>query len=470
MRDETNNMEPMLDIYIFETSQLLEQLEQIILKCEKKDGIDYHSVNEVFRIMHTIKGSSAMMLFNNIAELTHCVEDLFSFIRENKPPNLDASLLCDTVLCCKDFIKNQIEIILSKEKKEEDPQPLIETINSYLAQLMDGFTNGIMVTKKTQPNKFQKYYISKLSDNKQKKYKAFVTFEKDAQMENIRAFNIVHHLNAHATGIMHVPKDILEDNDTCDFIKEHGFTIYFTSDKMQNQLEKIMKEAIFIKKLELQEIEEYDQEVTGLYQAVCKEANIPSQDEIKQDQNQAASCKKQGLLTVNIDKLNYLMDLVGEIVISEAMVIKNPDLQGLELDNFQKAARQLRKLTDELQDVVMSIRMVPVDTTFRKMNRIVRDMGKKLDKEVSLKLIGEETEVDKNIIDHLSDPLMHLIRNAVDHGIETADEREKLKKSKIGNICLEARNAGGDVWITVSDDGRGLNRDGILRKALENGL
>lgn len=164
------------------------------------------------------------------------------------------------------------------------------------------------------------------------------------------------------------------------------------------------------------------------------------------------------------------MDLVGEMVISEAMVTQNPDIVELELENFTKAARLLHKITSEIQDTVMSIRMVPLSTTFMKMQRIMRDMCKKLGREVELQLIGEETEVDKNIIEHIADPLMHLIRNAVDHGIEENDERIKKGKDRIGTVTLEAKNAGSDVLVIVRDDGKGLDKERILAKAIKAGL
>ena len=164
------------------------------------------------------------------------------------------------------------------------------------------------------------------------------------------------------------------------------------------------------------------------------------------------------------------MNLVGEIVTTEAMVTRNPDLQNLHLENFEKQARLLKKLTDELQDVVMSIRMVPVSSVFHKMQRIVRDMSKKENKPARLVVVGEETEVDKNVLDNLSDPLMHLIRNAMDHGLETGAERRAAGKPEEGTIVLEARNSGGDVIVRVTDDGRGLNRSKIIKKAIEKGL
>jgi two-component system chemotaxis sensor kinase CheA len=164
------------------------------------------------------------------------------------------------------------------------------------------------------------------------------------------------------------------------------------------------------------------------------------------------------------------MDLVGELVISEAMVTKNSDISGLQLDNFNKAARQHRKRLSDLQDVVMSIRMVSLAPTLNKMNRIVRDMCKKLNKDAELEIIGQDTEVDKNIIEHIGDPLMHIIRNSMDHGIETSEERIDNGKPGKGKIVIEAKNTGGEVWIIIKDDGKGLNKDKILKKARDHGL
>jgi two-component system chemotaxis sensor kinase CheA len=179
---------------------------------------------------------------------------------------------------------------------------------------------------------------------------------------------------------------------------------------------------------------------------------------------------KQNLISVSLNKLDALMELVGEIVITESMVTSSPDLQGIELENFTKSARQLRKLTGELQDISMSLRMVPVSGTFQKMFRIVRDMNKKLDKDVELILVGEETEVDKTIVDSIADPLMHLVRNSMDHGIESREERLAAGKPAKGKIVLSAQNSAGEILITVQDDGKGLDREVLLNKAAERGL
>ena len=153
------------------------------------------------------------------------------------------------------------------------------------------------------------------------------------------------------------------------------------------------------------------------------------------------------------------------------MVTSSPDIQGLKLDNFLKSTRQLRKLTDELQDITMSLRMVPISGVFQKMNRIVRDMSKKLGKEVDLIIEGEDTEVDKSIVDSIGDPIMHIVRNSMDHGIEASrEERVREGKKPKGEIVLAARHTGSEVIITISDDGRGIDTARILEKARDNGL
>ena len=151
--------------------------------------------------------------------------------------------------------------------------------------------------------------------------------------------------------------------------------------------------------------------------------------------------EKAAFISVNVSKMDMLMDLIGELVISESVVLQNPDLKvpGLNLANFNKAAAQMAKISTDLQNVIMSMRMMPLTNLFQKMNRIVFDVSRKLGKDIEFEMIGEHTEVDKNIIENISDPLMHLVRNAVDHGIETKEERLESGKTEKGRVTLEAR-------------------------------
>lgn len=471
----------MLEMFVFETNQLIEQLEEILLDFEQNKTISNESINEIFRIMHTIKGSSAMMMFDIISSLAHIVEDLFYFIRESQPLSLDYSLICDLVLASADFIKLEISKIEDGKDSDGNEKDITDKIKSYLSELSGAYKeqgDTATITEKIENDK-QAYYISTYDNHdeiKLKKFSARVFFEDGCQMENIRAYTIIHNLKDFCKEIYHVPENIVEDNSSADYIIENGFDVYFSSASDIDEFKKIFEQALFVKTYELSVVDNFENEAAehlgqdlyiGAPASITGEEISPEQ----QDSTQRAFKNiKQSLISVNITKLDKLMDLVGEIVITESMVTRNPDLNGLQLDNFCKAARQLRKLTDELQDTVMSIRMVPVGATFQKMHRIVRDMGKKLIKEVELCIRGEDTEVDKNIIDHLSDPLMHIIRNAVDHGLEPEEERIKKGKDSRGRITLEAENVGGEVVITVTDNGRGLDKTKILEKAREKGL
>lgn len=175
-------------------------------------------------------------------------------------------------------------------------------------------------------------------------------------------------------------------------------------------------------------------------------------------------------IRVDLEKLDNLINLIGEMVIAENMIIHNPDLAGLELENFNKASQQMSKLIRELQEMAMTIRMIPVSGLFRRMMRLVHDLSRKSGKKVDLKLSGESTEVDKTVIEKITDPLVHLIRNSMDHGIESPEQRQKVNKPAGGVIELKATHEEGYVVISIIDDGQGLPRDKILAKAAEKGL
>ena len=469
----------MLEMYIFETSQLLEQLEQAIMECEKSNIYSEEAVNEIFRLMHSIKGSSAMMLFNEVSTLAHTVEDLFYFLREQKPEIVDCAKLSDLVLESVDFVKVEIEKIKGRDEADGKATLLIDKLKDFLLLLKSqNHCEGPLERPKT--NKNQQYYIAveKKSDIlSENKYKATIFFEEDCKMENIRAYTIIHRLAEISEEIFYTPQDICENEDSSADIREKGFQILMKTNQPYEKVYQFLMQTIFLKELILVQLEDnqaFESFYTAQRTSIENSADQMSYTEQKQDKNQSSkevnSQGNQAMISVHVNKLDKLMDLVGEMVIAESMVTKNPEIQHLELENFQKAARQLHKITAELQDMVMSIRMVPLSTTFLKMHRIMRDMCKKLGKEVQLEVVGEETEVDKNIIEHISDPLMHLIRNAIDHGIEDKEERGQSGKDKIGTIVLEARNQGNDVLVMIKDDGRGLNKSKIIQKAKENGL
>ncbi len=483
MSDSINDA--LLEMFIFETSQLLEQLEQVILMSEAELNYSEETINEIFRIMHTIKGSSTMMRYGEISALTHAIEDLFSYLRQGSKTKYSFSDLNDLILDCIDFIKIELEKIRNNDKADGNAAGLVNRVKDFLSSLMSNTGEESEQQDKAKVRIFS----------------AVIHFQEGCEMENVRAFAVIHNLKKAAIEMIYHPRNIEVDPGSVEIIRRDGFHIYIKTDKTQDEIEDRLLETIFLKKLELAEIDEETYSMGFPAEVTADSPDISVQDAengiepekagaaVRHDKTVSAApgegsaenkgrygaerhsaIQKQSIISVSVAKLDRLMELVGEMVIAEAMVLQNPDLEGLELDNFNKAANQLSKITSEIQDMVMSVRMVPLSATFQRMKRIVRDMCKKLNKEAQLEIIGEETEVDKNVIEHISDPLMHLVRNAVDHGIETAEERLLAGKPKEGKITLEAKNAGSDVHINVRDDGRGLSRDKILEKARAKNL
>ncbi|MDR0946456.1 MAG: chemotaxis protein CheA [Ruminococcus sp.] len=614
-------MESMVEMFIYETTGLIDQLDQILMKTESDSTFGDDDINAIFRIMHTIKGSAAMMGLESLSKFAHGIEDMFYVIREEKPVITNFTALTSLLLRASDLMKSEMDVVQDETADATDFDEDIKHIDTYATMLKHGgetpanvaeaqkaaaevtgtapaeyapanentaaqtpeadtaeksfetsdtttvkvffdydckmenlrafqvierisedcatieFTpsdietnsesakdiveNGFIIKFSPQSDTTANAIIEAIGDTPNvRSYEIIngteavageplsirVFFEEDCKMENLRAMLVVNNIQYQCTELEFNPPDIENNSASAKVIIENGFLITFTADDPDAVIKTIettpnvrsyeilaansepvpapvksvapsTAPAAFESeaKKEVPPMEAVKTPVTApastsAVSAAEKDA-IGTQKALEKTAKPAPGNNKQSLISVNLNKLDTLLDLVGEIVITEAMVTSNPDLKGLKLDNFQKAARQLRKLNSELQDTVMSIRMVPLSGAFNKMTRIVRDMKVKLNKDVDLVFKGEETEVDKSIIDQLNDPLMHMVRNSMDHGIEeSADIRLANGKPAKGTITLEAHNASGEVIITITDDGEGLNPQKILDKAERQGI
>ncbi|AKP41589.1 chemotaxis protein [Clostridioides difficile] len=489
------SMRQMLDMFIFETSLLLEQLDEIMIQIEKEKVFTHNNINETFRIMHTIKGSASMMGLDNISALAHSVEDLFYAIREGKIEVLDNDLLFDLVFQSLDFIRRDIDELQSRGCISSDYSNFIEGIEEYVSTL------ELSSSMKSKDNanlesKDEKEVIDSNFEYKEDSDVVKIIFEQGCMMENVRAFMLVFELRDYCEFIDFYPKDVETNAESTEYIKSYGFYIQFVAKEDKAIVYKTIEDNLYVKEyinISKKEIEMKNTSNNDAVENKLKDNNKVSksyqnnytEDEIQEDvlnektdmekdslseDNEHLPISKQSIMSVNLEKLDLLQNIVGEIVIMESMVVNSVNSTGVDIDNFNKATRQLHKLTDELQDIVMSMRMIQIAGVFQKMHRIVRDMNKKLDKNVELITIGAETEVDKSVIDNLAEPFMHLIRNAMDHAIEPIEERIAKGKEEVGKIVLSAENLGGEAVISISDDGRGIMRDKILAKAKEQGL
>ena len=489
------SMRQMLDMFIFETSLLLEQLDEIMIQIEKEKVFTHNNINETFRIMHTIKGSASMMGLDNISALAHSVEDLFYAIPEGKIEVLDNDLLFDLVFQSLDFIRRDIDELQSRGCISSDYSNFIEGIEEYVSTL------ELSSSMKSKDNanlesKDEKEVIDSNFEYKEDSDVVKIIFEQGCMMENVRAFMLVFELRDYCEFIDFYPKDVETNAESTEYIKSYGFYIQFVAKEDKAIVYKTIEDNLYVKEyinISKKEIEMKNTSNNDAVENKLKDNNKVSksyqnnytEDEIQEDvlnektdmekdslseENEHLPISKQSIMSVNLEKLDLLQNIVGEIVIMESMVVNSVNSTGVDIDNFNKATRQLHKLTDELQDIVMSMRMIQIAGVFQKMHRIVRDMNKKLDKNVELITIGAETEVDKSVIDNLAEPFMHLIRNAMDHAIEPIEERIAKGKEEVGKIVLSAENLGGEAVISISDDGRGIMRDKILAKAKEQGL
>ena len=481
-------MEAMLDVFVHETDTMLEELDEVLIVSEKAHNIDDDNINTIFRITHTIKGSAAMMNFEGMSNLAHSIEDVFYILRDN-PDKLKMvfDTIFDLVFQSSDFLKDELNQIRTGVYEPSDPTELIDKIHAQVA-ILKGEAPAENVEA---PAGEEKATVVETDENSETLH---IFFDDGCQMENIRGFMIVTQLEKVCDSVRTVPANIENDPETAAEIEKKGLFVTITpADALQEAIETV-ESALSVKSYEVVSkggeaaedvpvesaadvaaelkaagIEEIKTEAIAKEVAAAKAAAAP-QPKATQAKATAKENAKQSLLSVNQAKLDKLMDLVGEIVTTESMVARNPDIQDLKLDNFTKSLRELDKLTDELQDIVMSIRMVPLQGTFHKMSRIVRDMSKKLDKKVELVTIGEDTEVDKTINDTIVDPLMHMVRNSVDHAIESPERRRELGKPETGTVTLYARNAGGEILIDVTDDGSGLDPQKLIAKAKEKGI
>ncbi len=524
-----NMNDGILDTYLFECNSLLERLDELLLNAEEVGDFSSEDVNEIFRSMHTIKGSSAMMDFQPLMEVSHHIEDLFFDIRENGIESLGTgqkSDLFNLLFKSTDRLREDMEKVAQGEELAMDVESIVKEIDDFLAA-MKGEANTPDIapvadivaptatsTSTEEPKstpavlpivpvvtEVDAHGLPKLDCP----YFLHVLFDEDCGMESLRAFMVVTAIQEEEVAFLHYPPDVETNSDTATYIIDNGFYIGFNSEEdvetgvaavtsmsnirsyeiifnpdyiemTENMQSSSESRATPISTSTPPEVEVATSNTSTSESEVTAQEVKPATKEDTQKQTAQKNLKslaqnKQSLISVNLSKLDKLMALVGEIVITESMVAASPELQNVPLDSFLKSSRQLRKLTDELQDVAMSLRMIPISGVFQKMNRIVRDMVKALDKDVKLTIIGEHTEIDKTIVESIGDPIMHIVRNAMDHGIENnVEDRIAAGKNPQGHITLSAYHASSEVIISIENDGEPLDPEKILAKAEKKGL
>lgn len=476
-----------LEIFIDETKEHLQTLnDQVLILEAEPENID--TVNEIFRAAHSLKGMAGTMGFKRMQRLTHDMENVFSEIRNGKL-NVNADMV-DIVFKCLDAIEGYLaNIIESSDEGTEDNEELIGLLNAALeggsAEEAAPAKEEKKEAKPDAGSEDRKKYLNipiadfeknAMQDAKSKGMHVYATtvyIQESCLLKAARAFLVFKGLENKGEIIKSVPS--VQDIEDEKF--EFDFSMFIISEK---PIEEVKKTIENVSEIEEAVIEEFDipeevMETTPKEEEKKPEEKSDNKEPKKEDTKKTTSGKSGSKPVVNrsvrvdIEKLDDLMNLVSELIIAKNGLVSVNGLSVNTDQSFHDQIEYLERITTNLHESVMKVRMVPIESVVNRFPRMIRDLSKKLNKEMELIMTGEDTELDRTVIDEIGDPLMHMLRNAADHGLEPTIDRLKIGKPKVGTIRLDAYQDGNNVTIEVSDDGAGVDVEKIKRKAIEKG-
>ncbi|MGM8364117.1 chemotaxis protein CheW [Virgibacillus sp. W0181] len=459
-----------LDVFIDESMEHLDTLYQQLLNLEKNSA-DKSIIEEIFRAAHTLKGMSATMGYSDLANLTHVLENVFDGIRYNKI-NVNTQMM-DALFDSVDQLNAMIEDIASGGEGKRDVTSTVQ----LLEQIERG-ENPILLESEqifdyanpvTTLDEFQLSILNESSDRGYYNYEIHIELNEDCLLKGARVYMVFEVLEKLGEVIKSQPtvNDLEEENF------DHSFTIIFISTHEQGEISQKINKVSEIQSVEIKpfSVSAYKVEQDKLEENKQSEppAAGQSRSDHKTNKTVAHTTNAQSkTIRVNIDRLDVLMNLFEELVIDRGRL----EQISLELDHhdLQETVEHMSRVSGDLQNIILTMRMVPIDHVFNRFPRMIRQLARELDKNVEIEIIGANTELDRTVIDEIGDPLVHLIRNAIDHGIEMPDERKAKGKSEQGTIQLEAYHSGNHVFIEIRDDGAGINKDKVVNKAIKSGI
>ena len=477
-----------LEIFIDETKEHLQTLnDQVLILEAEPENID--TVNEIFRAAHSLKGMAGTMGFKRMQRLTHDMENVFSEIRNGKI-NVDADMV-DIVFKCLDAIEGYLSNIMdSSDEGTEDNEELIGLLNGALEQkcdigepeeeetpVVEKVAAGSEERKKylTIPiADFEKNAMSEAKANGMHVYATTVYIQESCLLKAARAFLVFKGLESKGEIIKSVPSVQDIEDERFDF----DFSMFIISEQPIDVIKKIIENVSEIEEAVIEEFEipEGVQETVATQekeQKVEEEKPAAKVEKVEEKKPAAKSSSKPVVnrsVRVDIEKLDDLMNLVSELIIAKNGLVSASGVSASHQEqSFNEQIEYLERITTNLHESVMKVRMVPIESVVNRFPRMIRDLSKKLNKEMELIMTGEDTELDRTVIDEIGDPLMHMLRNAADHGLEDTIERLKIGKPKSGTIRLDAYQDGNNVTIEVTDDGKGVDVERIKQKAIEKG-
>ena len=481
-----------LEIFLDESNEHLQTLsDQLIILEKEPDNSD--TINEIFRAAHSLKGMAGTMGYKRMQNLTHDMENVFSEVRNG---NMEVnSNLVDVLFQCLDALETYVDNIReTQDEGTDDNEPIIKALNAFIAS--EGKGNAAPAAKKEEAPAatasaapaddkdmpladFEKNAVNEALKKNLHVYKIKVSVDENCILKAARAFLVFKNLEGHGDIIKSEPSVQDIEDEKFDF----DFSIIVVTEEKYDNIIALIKNVSEIKDAAGQEITQpFPEEQTEEAKEEKKETSAVSQTAKPAAAKPAAkkpACtgKTSGSVShtvrVDIEKLDVLMNLVSELIIAKNGLVSASHVEGDEAaalnQSFTEQIEYLERVTTNLHESVMKVRMMPIESVFSRFPRMIRDLNKKLGKKMELYMSGEDTELDRTVIDEIGDPIMHLLRNSADHGLESAEIRKERGKSEVGSIFLDAFQEGNNVVIEVRDDGNGIDTEKVKAKAVEKG-
>jgi two-component system, chemotaxis family, sensor kinase CheA len=475
------DMNQYLEVFIEESKEHLQACNELLLELEKNPE-DLKIVNEIFRSAHTLKGMSATMGYEDLAKLTHQMENVLDAIR-NQKITFNPEIL-DVVFLAVDDLEAMVQSIADGGDGKRDVSEAVEKLlliekgeSPVLKQAAAEVAAAVAEPVQKAPITYDEYELTVIQQSKEQGYETYeitVSLREDCLLKAARVFMVFE--------ILEKSGEIIKSNPPAEQLEEELFDQEFTAVLITQET----KEDIQKKILKVSEIDHVEITLPALAE-VChpeeeSQDHQPMENEIKgakanpekaesNAQNTSAASHKHAsskTIRVNIERLDILMNLFEELVIDRGRL----EQISRELDNqeLHETVERMSRISGDLQNIILTMRMVPIETVFNRFPRMVRQLARDLNKKINLEIIGAQTELDRTVIDEIGDPLVHLIRNALDHGVETPEVRRANGKPEEGTVKLKAYHSGNHVFIEIEDDGAGINRDKVLAKAIKKGI
>jgi two-component system, chemotaxis family, sensor kinase CheA len=456
-----------LEMFIEESKDHLQNINDELLKLEA-DPDNTSIVNEIFRSAHTLKGMAATMGFEDLASLTHDMENVLDLLRNSKLTI--TSKIMDIIFTCVDFIekmvtnieqggdgKENVTDIVFQLKKIQDPSLTINPENQAMSETA--------ATAQLVLDEFQISVINEAIKYGNHAYQITVTLDEQCVMKAVRAYMVFQALEELG--------EVLQTNPPVEQIEEEGFNDTFSILLVSPQeAADIQKQLLNVSEVKNVLVVEQGNQQGKIVEEVLATEVEKAEPTPKQKGNEESDSIKKKLrsksIRVDIDKLDQLMNLFSELIIDRGRLEQIANKT--QLNELTETVEHMTRISTNLQELILNMRMVPVEQVFNRFPRMIRDLAKELNKKIELSIEGAETELDRTVIDEIGDPLVHLIRNALDHGLETTKERTECGKPEEGKVVLKAYHSGNHVFIEVKDDGKGINREIVLNKAIERGV